>query len=101
MGGDNVESIVNQMREALGHDGATGVEVPTVITLDRAGEVVDTDLGALQTFVSMPLRSGGNLVGVLGLASTQPNAFDESELGTLRIVEHTLGSVVDNARLYE
>lgn len=100
---DNVASIVHQMEEALAHGRPEGepLEPPTVITLDRAGQVVDADMGALQTFVSMPMRSGGTIVGVLGLASNKPNAFDESELATLRIIEHPLASVIDNARLYE
>ena len=55
---------------------------------------------AMSTFASMPLRgSGGQLVGVLALSSAVPNAFGETALSTLRLIEGPAAVVIDNARL--
>jgi DNA-binding response OmpR family regulator len=58
------------------------------------------DEGRMATFLSMPLRGhGGRIVGVLALSSATKNAFGESALATLRLVEGPAAIVVDNARL--
>jgi CheY-like chemotaxis protein len=54
----------------------------------------------MSTYLSMPLRgAGGRVVGVLALSSGAPNAFGESVLSTLRLVEQPAAIVLDNARL--
>ncbi|HVE99294.1 MAG TPA: response regulator [Mycobacteriales bacterium] len=58
------------------------------------------DEGEMSTFLSMPLRgSGGRVVGVLALSSSQKNAFSETSLSTLKLIEGPAAIVVDNARL--
>jgi CheY-like chemotaxis protein len=58
------------------------------------------DEGRMATFLSMPLRGhGGHMLGVLALSSATKNAFGETALGTLRLVEGPAAIVVDNARL--
>lgn len=57
------------------------------------------DEGGLATFLSMPLRARGRTVALLGLASATKNAFGESALNTLRLVESPAALVIDNARL--
>jgi twitching motility two-component system response regulator PilH len=58
------------------------------------------DEGRMATFLSMPLRGhGGNVLGVLALSSATKNAFGETALATLRLVEGPAAIVVDNARL--
>ncbi len=89
--------------------------------LQRAGEALECDpaqiearvsdphghLGAdddadLATFLSMPLRGyGGAVIGVLALSSSRDEAFGESALTTLRLVEGPAALVVDAARLTE
>lgn len=55
---------------------------------------------AMATFASMPLHgSGGQLVGVLALSSAVPNAFGETALSTLTLIEGPAAVVIDNARL--
>ncbi len=61
-------------------------------------DVVDPSTG-LATFLSMPLRAGGTLLGVLALSSGTANAFGESALTTLRLVASPAAVVVDHARL--
>jgi CheY-like chemotaxis protein len=54
----------------------------------------------MATFLQMALRGhGGVVLGVLGLSSAVPNAFGESALATLRLVDDPAALVLDNARL--
>ncbi|HVE62820.1 MAG TPA: response regulator [Mycobacteriales bacterium] len=79
-------------------------------TFDAAGldaRVVDPDNlldsedeGEMSTFLSMPLRgSGGRIVGCLALSSSLKDAFSETSLSTLKLIEGPAAIVVDNARL--
>ena len=56
------------------------------------------DEGEMATFLSMPLKAGGRMVGVLALSSARANAFGETSLNTLRLVSSPAGIVVANAR---
>jgi GAF domain-containing protein len=53
----------------------------------------------MATFLSMPLRAGGRLLGLLALSSGSANAFGESALTTLRLVAPPAAVVIDHARL--
>ena len=54
----------------------------------------------MATFLSMPLRGhGGAVVGVLALSSAVKNAFGETALSTLKLIENPAAIVIDNARL--
>ena len=53
----------------------------------------------MATFLSMPLRAGGRLLGLLALSSGTSNAFGESALTTLRLVAPPAAVVIDHARL--
>jgi len=56
--------------------------------------------GRMATFLSMPQRGyGGQVVGVLALSSAERNAFGESALSTLRLIEGPAAIVIDHARL--
>ncbi|MBX5447765.1 MAG: response regulator [Acidothermus cellulolyticus] len=58
------------------------------------------DEGRMATFLSMPLRGhGGRVIGVLALSSAAKNAFSETALATLKLVEDPAAIVIDNARL--
>ena len=58
------------------------------------------DGGRMSTFLSMPLRGhGGGVVGVLALSSAERNAFGETALSTLKVIEGPAALVVDGARL--
>jgi DNA-binding response OmpR family regulator len=85
-------------------DAATGSSL-TVADLDLRladpeGNLGSDDEGRMATFLSMPLRGhGGRVVGVLALSSAAKNAFSETALGTLKLVEDPAAIVIDNARL--
>jgi twitching motility two-component system response regulator PilH len=85
-------------------DGATGSGL-TVADLDLRvadanGYLGADDEGRMATFLSMPLRGhGGRVIGVLALSSAAKNAFSETALSTLKLVEDPAAIVIDNARL--
>jgi twitching motility two-component system response regulator PilH len=60
----------------------------------------EDDERGMATFLSMPLRGhGGAVVGLLALSSGQKNAFGETALSTLRLIDGPAAIVIDNARL--
>lgn len=59
----------------------------------------DDEAGPMATFLSMPLRTRGGVIGCLALSSATDNAFGETALTTLRLVESPAAVVIDNARL--
>lgn len=87
-------------------DAATQVTGVPVMVHDLVPRVADPhgflgqdDEGRMATFLSMPLRAGGRVVGCLALSSATKNAFGEASLNTLRIVEQPTAVVISNARL--
>jgi CheY-like chemotaxis protein len=65
---------------------------------DPEGHLGAEDEGEMATFLSMPLKAGGRMVGVLALSSARANAFGETSLNTLRLVSSPAGIVLANAR---
>lgn len=84
---------------------ASGPDLLNPRVADPQGRLgaVDADLvdgaAGMATFLSMPLRAGGRVLGLLALSSGQANAFGESALSTLRLVAPPAAVVVDHARL--
>jgi len=54
-----------------------------------------------QSWVSLPLRDRGQLVGLLVLASRDPAGFDADKIGFITAAGEQLGLGLRNARLYE
>ncbi len=81
----------------------TGTQVPVTDLVPRIadpeGFLGAEDEGGMATFLSMPLRTGGEVVGCLALSSATKNAFGETALNTLRLVESPTAVVINNARL--
>ena len=95
------DEFVGRSAESIA--GATGTAFdPSSLQLnvvDPEDYLGDPDEGPMATFLSMPLRGhGGRLVGVLSLSSSLPNAFSETSLSTLKLLEGPTAIVVDNAR---
>jgi CheY-like chemotaxis protein len=87
-------------------DAATQVTSVPVSVHDLVPRVADPqgllgleDEGRMATFLSMPLRAQGRIVGCLALSSATKNAFGEASLNTLRLVEQPAAVVINNARL--
>jgi hypothetical protein len=67
---------------------------------DPSGLLAEDDEAPMATFLSMPLKGhGGRVVGIMALSSGQKNAFGETALATLRLVDGPAAIVIDNARL--
>ncbi len=76
-----------------------GVEALSPLVTDPLHYLgVDED-GRMATFLSMPLKTAGRIVGVVALSSSVKNAFGEMSLATLRLIESPAAIVIDNARL--
>ncbi len=50
---------------------------------------------------AIPLKSGGRVIGVLDVQSTQPDAFDDESLQVLQVLSDQLATAIQNARLLE
>ncbi|MGN6243328.1 MAG: response regulator [Motilibacteraceae bacterium] len=87
--------------EAAGALGGAPVAVQDLLprVADPHGWLGADDEGHMATFLSMPLRVRGQVIGALALASATKNAFGESALSTLRLVESPAAVVIDSARL--
>ncbi|HTR71704.1 MAG TPA: response regulator [Mycobacteriales bacterium] len=67
---------------------------------DPNGLLGEEDERDMATFLSMPLKGhGGHVIGLVALSSGQKNAFGETALATLRLVDGPAALVIDNARL--
>ena len=83
---------------------ATGVPLPADLLDARVAdpdELLDEedDTVRMATYLSMPLRArGGRVVGLLALSSGTQNAFGETALSTLRLLETPAAVVIDTAR---
>lgn len=83
---------------------ATGVPLPADLLDARVADPdslldEDDDSGQMATYLSMPLRGrGGRVVGLLALSSGTKNAFGETALSTLRLLETPAAIVIDSAR---
>jgi twitching motility two-component system response regulator PilH len=93
-----VGAVADAAAQASGQDVAAGsVDVKLA---DPAGLLGDDEDARMSTFLSMPLTGhGGRVVGVLALSSGSANAFGETALATLRLVDGPAAIVIDNARL--
>jgi transcriptional regulator with GAF, ATPase, and Fis domain len=102
------ESSQMQYTEFFGAvaDAASQVTGTTVDVRDLVPRVADPrgllgqdDEGRMATFLSMPLRAAGRVVGAIAMSSATKNAFGEASLNTLRLIEGPAAVVVNNARL--
>jgi len=60
----------------------------------KAGEVTQSEL-------SVPVRSGDDVIGVLDLQSSELNAFDETDVVGLETLADQIAVAINNARLFE
>jgi CheY-like chemotaxis protein len=93
-----LERSAAEMASSTGSDyTAAGLDARVV---DPEGMLGDEDEGPMSTFLTMSLRGhGGKVVGVLALSSSLKNAFSETSLSTLKLLEGPAAIVIDNARL--
>lgn len=90
------EAVADAASDSTGQD--VSVEDLQARVADPEGNLGADDEGEMATFLSMPLKAGGRMVGMLALSSARANAFGETSLNTLRLVSSPAGIVVANAR---
>jgi CheY-like chemotaxis protein len=96
--GELLAAAADAAAAASGQDVA--VDALDVRLADPAGLLGADDESRMLTFLSMPMRGhGGRVVGVLALSSGTKNAFGETALATLRLIDGPAAIVIDNARL--
>lgn len=73
------------------------------IALDVGADAVyfnNPDLPKTRSEMSMPLRIGGHVIGVLDVQSTQKNAFSPEDIDALAILADQIAIAIENARLF-
>jgi CheY-like chemotaxis protein len=104
---EHYDDFLRSAVEGLASSGGTALD-PAALSVrvaDAGGSLVDdpdelTGGVEMATFLSMPLRGhGGAVVGVLALSSAVKQAFGETALSTLKLIEGPAAIVIDNARL--
>ena len=74
------------------------------IALDVGNDAVyfdNPDLPQTRSEMALPLIAGGEVLGVLDMQSTEPNAFTEDDIPTLQILADQLATAVQNARMLQ
>jgi signal transduction histidine kinase/CheY-like chemotaxis protein len=56
--------------------------------------------GQVRSEMVVPIKRGQQISGVIDLASTLPNGFDEIDLATMQVLAEQVGIALENARLY-
>jgi hypothetical protein len=93
-----LEAAADAAVAATGRD--ISVNALDVRMADPQGLLGEEEDARMSTFLSMPLKGhGGHIIGVLALSSGTKNAFGETALATLRLIDGPAAIVIDNARL--
>lgn len=85
----------------VGHVAATNEPYLCVDTLEDPFFHQPSDTAGSRAEIAAPMYSGGEIVGVLNVESTQPHAFNAEDLATLVAIADQAAIAVQNARLYE
>jgi GAF domain-containing protein/HAMP domain-containing protein len=59
------------------------------------------DLSDTRSEVALPLRARGEIIGVLDVESTQPEAFSEEDVAVLQTLADQVATAISNARLFQ
>ncbi len=66
-----------------------------------AGEQLDSTFGYIRSWMGVPLISRGEVIGMLSLDSSQPNAYTRRQSLLARTFADKVAVAIENARLYE
>ncbi|MBX3038224.1 MAG: GAF domain-containing protein [Anaerolineales bacterium] len=90
----------------VGETGIVGYVAESIkarIALDVGEDAVffnNPDLPSTRSEMALPLVVGGQVLGVLDVQSTEPNAFTEEDIATLQILAEQLAVAIQNANLF-
>lgn len=74
------------------------------IALDVGAEAVrfnNPNLPLTRSEIALPIIARENVLGAMSVQSTRPNAFDENDITVLQGIADSLGTAMDNDRLYK
>ncbi|MET1011503.1 MAG: SpoIIE family protein phosphatase [Actinomycetota bacterium] len=84
---------------ASGRIAATGR--PLVIGEMTPQDVISPALRGRRSYVGVPVRVGGRVVGVLHASSTTPGAFHDDDADFLQSIADSLAATIDRTRLFD
>jgi serine phosphatase RsbU (regulator of sigma subunit) len=84
---------------ASGRIAATGR--PLVIDQLTPDDVISRALRERRSYVGVPVRVGGRVVGVLHASSREPGAFEEEDADFLQSIADSLAVTIDRARSFD
>lgn len=103
-GGQNMLSRGHRLRiGAQGVVGMTAARGEPRIALDVGQDAVffeNPDLPDTRSEIALPLRSRGQVIGVLDVQSTEPGAFSHEDVGVLQTLADQVALAISNARLF-
>lgn len=97
--------LARRHRLALGHGlvGSVAAGGEQRIALDVGQDLFffdNPDLPETRSEAALPLRIGGQIIGVLDVQSQEPAAFDVENLAVLQILADQIAVAISNARLF-
>jgi len=74
------------------------------IALDVSKEGIyynNPDLSETHSEIALPIKTGKGIIGVLDIQSIESGAFDQNDATSLQIIADSLGSAIENSRLFK
>lgn len=74
------------------------------VALDTGADAIyfnNPDLPGTRSEIALPLRAGENIIGVLDVQSTEPNAFSQEDIAILSTLADQVSIAIQNARQNE
>lgn len=103
-GGQKMLARGHRLRIGEGIVGTAAQQRKARIALDVGTDAIffnNPDLPDTRSEMALPLIVRGDLVGVLDIQSTQPNAFNYEDLEILQTLANQVGLAIENTRLLE
>ena len=96
--GGDFENFVARSATEL-HDRRTLTYAPSAMSVWRSDllEMLDGDAGRIQSTFALELKMRGDVLGVLLLGATVPNAFPPGAARTLRAISYPMATVIDSS----
>jgi serine phosphatase RsbU (regulator of sigma subunit) len=97
--GETDPAVIQLGAGASGRIAATGR--PLVIGELTVEDVISPALRQRRSYVGVPVRVGGRVVGVLHASSRTPGAFEEDDADFLQSIADSLAVTIDRTRLFD
>jgi nitrate/nitrite-specific signal transduction histidine kinase len=84
----------------IGKVAKTGEPLNIGDVIIEPGNILSREFENTRSEMSVPIKMGNEILGVLDIQSIEPNAFDEIDLFTVQTLGDQLAVAIENARLY-